>query len=200
MEIPTIMGHTSAGITVNTLSRYRLMAYPDMETALFIKAEQQYIQRKYQTTLPVQPTGIVVAEFMAREDMEATLIRWMHRIISTQSSFQISIQGFGALSSRQLYLRVQEQQPFQQLANAMQVVDQYIRSYDCPPAKRFTHPYLPLTEAVPDQEFKKVVDEYAERKLDVSFEVKELLLIRNSQDAETGKQINLFRLQPGAGK
>lgn len=197
MEIPTIMGHTSTGITVNTLNRYRLMAYPDMETELLIKAEQQYIQRKYRTAVPVQPTGIVVAEFMAREDMEATLIRWMHRIISTQQGFRVSIYGFGALSSKQLYLRVQEQQPFQQLAGAMQVVDQYIRSYDCPPAKRFTHPCLPLTEVVPDEEFEKVVNEYAGRKLDVSFEVKELMLVRNRQEKETGKQINLFRLQPG---
>lgn len=197
MEIPTIMAHKSAGIAVNTLNRYRLMAYPDMETELLIRAEQQYIQRKYRTAVPVQPTGIVVAEFMAREDMEATLIRWMHRIISTQPSFSISIQGFGALSSRQLYLRVQEQEPFHQLAGAMQVVDQYIRSYDCPPAKRFTHPCLPLTEAVPDQEFDKVVHEYADRKLNLTFEVKELMLVRNRQEKETGKQINLFRLQPG---
>lgn len=197
MEIPTIMGHISTGIAVNTLNRYRLMAYPDMETDLLIRAEQQYIQRKYRTALPVQPAGIVVAEFMAREDMEATLIRWMHRIISTQPGFRVNIYGFGALSSKQLYLRVQEQQPFQQLAGAMQVVDQYIRSYDCPPAKRFTHPCLSLTEVVPDEEFEKVVHEYAERKLDLSFEVKELMLVRNRQEKEAGKQINLFRLQPG---
>lgn len=197
MEIPTIMGQVSTSITAHTLNRYCLMAYPDMETELLIRAEQQYIQRKYRTAVPIEPTGIVVAEFMAREDMEATLIRWMHRIISTQSGFRVSIQGFGALSSRQLYLRVQEQQPFQQLAAAMQVVDQYIRSYDCPPAKRFTHPCLPLTEVVPDEEFQKVVDEYAERKLDLSFEIKELMLVRNRQEKETGKQINLFRLQPG---
>ncbi len=196
MEIPTIMGHRLTDSAVNTLNRYRLMAYPDMETELLIQAEQQYMQRRYRTALPVQPTGIVVAEFMAREDMEATLIRWMHRIISIQPSFRVNIQGFGALSSKQLYMRVQEQQPFQQLAGAMQVVDQYIRSYDCPPAKRFTHPCLPLTEAVPDEEFEKVVHEYAGRKLDLSFEVKELLLIRNRHAAEAGKQINLFRLQP----
>ncbi len=197
MEIPIIMEQGSTGITTNTLNRYRLMAYPDTETELLIRTEQQYIQRRYRTAVPVHPTGIVVAEFMAREDMEATLIRWMHRIISTQDSFRVSIQGFGALSSRQLYLRVQEQQPFQQLAGAMQVVDQYIRSYDCPPAKKFTHPCLPLTEAVPEQEFDKVVHEYAERKLNLSFEVKELVLIRNRQETATAKQINLFGLQPG---
>lgn len=196
MEIPTVMGHRSTGVTVNTLNRYRLMAYPDMETNLLIQAEQQYLQRQYRTPVPVQPSGIVVAEFMAREDMEATLIRWMHRIISTQFSFRVSMQGFGALSSKQLYLRIQEQLPFQQLANAMQVVDQYIRSYDCPPAKRFTHPFLPLTEAVPDQEFQHVADEYAGRKISLSFEVKELLLIRNRYEVEAGQQINLFRLQP----
>ena len=173
------------------------MAYPNMETELLIRAEQQYIQRKYRTAIPVQPTGIIVAEFMAREDMEATLIRWMHRIISTQSGFMVNIYGFGALSSKQLYLRVKEQQPFQQLAGAMQVVDQYIRSYDCPPVKKFAHPCLPLTEVVPDEEFEKVVDEYAERKLNFSFEIKELMLIRDRQEKETGKQINLFRLQPG---
>jgi hypothetical protein len=42
-----------------------------------------------------------------------------------------------------------------------------------------------------------VVHEYAERKINLSFEIKELMLIRNRQETETGKQINLFRLQPG---
>lgn len=197
MELPTIMGQRSADVSTQTLSRYRLVAYPDMLTDLQIKAEQAYIQRQYQTSIPSEQSGIVVAEFMAREDMEATLIRWMHRIISTQSSFRVNIQGFGALSSKHLYLRVQEQQPFQQLAGAMQVIDQYIRSYDYPPVKRFTHPCLPLTGAVPEKAFDQVMQEFASRKLDLSFEVKELMLVRSRHESEVGKQINLFRLQPG---
>lgn len=197
MELPTILEQQSTGVSTQALSRYRLVAYPDMLTGLQIKAEQAYIQRQYQTSIPSEQPGIVVAEFMAREDMEATLIRWMHRIISTQSSFRVNIQGFGALSSKHLYLRVQEQQPFHQLAGAMQVIDQYIRSYDYPPVKRFTHPCLPLTGAVPEKAFDQVMQEFAARKLELSFEVKELMLIRSRHETEAGKQINLFRLQPG---
>ena len=196
MEIHTVIGKQFTAAAVDSLHTYKLMAYPDMETGETIKAEQQYLSRQYATNIPEQPTGILVAQFMAREDMEATLIRWMHRIISTQQSFNVSMQGFGALSSKQLYLRVQEQEPFQLLANSLQVVDQYIRSYDCPPAKRYTHPYLPLTNAVPDQVFDKVVEEYAARKITLGFEVKELLLIRKQHEQDTGKQINVFRLQP----
>jgi hypothetical protein len=196
MEIHTVIGKQFTAAAVDSLHTYRLMAYPDMETGETIKAEQQYLSRQYATNIPEQPTGILVAQFMAREDMEATLIRWMHRIISTQQSFNVSMQGFGALSSKQLYLRVQEQEPFQLLANSLQVVDQYIRSYDCPPAKRYTHPYLPLTNAVSDQVFHQVVEEYAVRKISLGFEVKELLLIRKQHEQDAGKQINVFRLQP----
>lgn len=196
MKIPTVASERWTATPGTLLNSYQLMAYPDAVTGAGIQAEQQYLVRRYQTILPEQPTGILVAQFMAREEMESTLIRWMHRIISTQTSFRVSMAGFGALSSKQLYLRIQEQQPFQELATALQVVDQYIRSYDCPPVKRYTHPYLPLTQKIADHVFGELVNEYASRKTDLSFEVKELLLVRRSHEQDTGRQINLFRLQP----
>ncbi len=196
MEIPTVTSERWTAASGIVLNSYQLMAYPDAATGAGIKAEQQYLVRRYQTRMPEQPSGILVAQFMAREEMESTLIRWMHRIISTQMSFQVSMSGFGALSSGQVYLRVQEQQPFQELATALQVIDQYVRSYDCPPVKRYTHPYLPLTEKIADHLFGELANEYASRKTDISFEVKELLLVRRSHEQATGRQINLFRLQP----
>ena len=196
MEIHTVISEKWTAAPGTLLNSYQLMAYPDTVTGTDIHAEQQYLVRRYQTTLPPQPTGIMVAQFMAREEMESTLIRWMHRIISSQQSFRVSMAGFGALSSKQIYLRVQEQEPFQELATALQVVDQYVRSYDCPPVKRYTHPYLPLTGKVADHVFGELEAEYATRKTDLSFEVKELLLVRYNHEQEKGRQINVFHLQP----
>jgi 2'-5' RNA ligase len=198
MEIHTVINERWTATAGTLLNSYQLMAYPDALTGAGISAEQQYLVRRYQATLPPQPTGIMVAQFMAREDMESTLIRWMHRIISSQQSFRVSMSGFGALSSGQIYLRVQEQQPFQELATALQVVDQYVRSYDCPPVKRYTHPYLPLTGKVSNHVFGALEAEYAARQTDLSFEVKELLLIRCNHEQEKGRQINVFRLQPAS--
>lgn len=196
METTTINREAWASGMLTSLCRYQLMVYPDLATNTSIKAEQQYLYRQYQVNCPGECPGIMIAQFMAREDMEDTLIRWMHRIISTQNIFRVNIQGYGALSSRQLYLRVQEQEPFQQLATALQVIDQYIRSYDCPPLKRYTHPYLPLTGMVAAGVFDSLVEEYAPRKVNLSFEVNEIILIRHTNESTTGKQVNLFRLQP----
>jgi len=119
MEIHTVISERWTATAGTLLNSYQLMAYPDAVTGAGIHAEQQYLVRRYQTVLPPQPTGIMVAQFMAREEMESTLIRWMHRIISAQQSFRVSMSGFGALSSGQIYLRVQEQEPFQELATAL---------------------------------------------------------------------------------
>jgi hypothetical protein len=134
----------------------------------------------YQLVTRGEAGALTLAYFRAREEMEATLIRWMHRIISTQKSFRVTLQ----LQNEPLVpgnrLRIANRQPFEQLAKELKVVDEYVKSYGCPDMKLITNPSFPAGD---------------DGRL-FSFEVKELVLVRREHAFDAGRQVNVFGLQP----
>ncbi len=145
----------------------------------------------YQLVARFEEGALTLAHFMAREDMESTLIRWMHRIISAQKSFTVTWQSGSGQSPSGHYLRIQDPLPFQRLAKALQVVDQYVKSYGCPGMTFITQPCMPtgtrLAATAGDQD-----DIYR------PFEVKELVLLRRQHQYDACKQVNVFGLQPAS--
>ena len=65
-------------------------------------------------TLP----SITVAKFIAKEGMEETIIKWMHRIISEQNTFNVTLNNYSGFPSHKVYARVQDHTPFRQLASS----------------------------------------------------------------------------------
>ncbi len=192
---PTFNPHTRTAPVLQGLYTYRLQALPDDMARRAIAFEHAHLREQYGHDIPLVPPSIQLMEFMAREEMESTIIRWMHRIISTQHSFLVQFQGYGALSSRRLYLRLNDQQPFLQMTRSMQVIDQYIRNYDCPPAKPNMHLCLPVTGILSEPLFERLTLEYAQRKTRFSLEVRELSLLRLEHALDPGTPINRFGLQ-----
>lgn len=139
------------------------------------------IQWIYQLVTRTETGNLMLAHFMAREDMEATLIRWMHRIISAQKSFRVTLQPQQERVTTGPRLGITDQQPFQQLARELKVVDDYVKSYGCPDMKLITNPSLPANN---------------NGSTPASFEVKELVLMRKEHAFDTGRQVNIFGLQP----
>jgi len=82
----------------------------------------------YQLVTRLGAGSLTLAHFWAREDMEETLIRWMHRIISAQKSFRVTLQS----PAEESVVRISDRQPLQQLARELKIVDDYVRSYGCP--------------------------------------------------------------------
>lgn len=197
METAILSAHrpASLGTLAQGLYTYRLQAWPDELTRRAIAFEHALLRQTYGEAISLVPPGVCMLEFMAREEMEPTLLRWMHRIVSAQSSFLVNLQGYGALSSRRLYLRMDNQQPFLQMIRSMQVIDQYIRNYDCPPARQFTHLCMPITGVLPQSLFDHIAPLYAQRKLQLCFEVRELSLLRLEHPQDTGTEITRFGLQ-----
>jgi 2'-5' RNA ligase len=128
--------------------------------------------------------------------MEETIIRWMHRVISTKKSFRVTLDQYGAFRPHTIYLRVQEHQPFQQLARELKVVDQYIRSNGCPEMKLISNPHLTIARRLEQTTYQEAVAVYAEKTFHASFEVKELLLLKRQHQFDGCKQVNVFGLQP----
>ncbi len=179
----------------NNLYEYLLVAQPDE------KVYQQIIEEKYsfyhtykeKVAIKTKP-HITVSNFLAKETMEETIIRWMQRIISSQFRFSVSLNNYSGFPPHTVYLRVQDHQPFKQLASSLKAVDQYVKGNDCPPMKLITHPHLSIARRLPEHIYEKAIAEYAPKSFYASFEVKQLILLRRQHQFDTCKQVSVFDL------
>lgn len=198
METATL-SHTTImrGPQTNSFSEYLLVAHPDAGVYQQVMAEKQFFSAQFKTPVAVKTKPhITVANFMAMEPMEETIIRWMHRVISTKKSFRVTLDQYGAFRPHTIYLRVQDHRPFQQLARELKVVDQYIQSNGCPEMHLVDFPHLTIARRLEHPTYQEAVTVYAEKNFHASFEVKELLLLRRQHQFDTCKQVNVFGLQP----
>lgn len=191
-----LLQNRSLGTQVNGLYEYLLVAHPDETVYAQVMAEKQFFSAQFRSPVAVKTKPhITVANFLALEPMEETIIRWMHRVISTKKSFRVTLDQYGAFRPHTIYLRVQEHQPFQQLARELKVVDQYVRSNGCPEIK-FSNPHLTIARRLEQTTYQQAINVYAEKKFHASFDVKELLLLRRQHQFDSCKQVSVFGLQP----
>ena len=105
---------------VNNLYEYLLVVHPDERVYAQVMAEKQLFSAQYKESVAVKTKPhITVANFLAKEEMESTIIRWMHRIISVQKKFTITLDKYSGFPPHTIYLRVQDHEPFKQLAKEL---------------------------------------------------------------------------------
>lgn len=181
----------------DSLYAYSLLVCPPEKVMERVVDERNRFAAIYATT-PIQSykPGIKVAGFSAREEMESTLFRWMHRIISAQKKFRVSLEKYNGIASHTIYLQVRDHQPFQQLARELQIVDPYIKSYGCPALEAGIRPHLVIADALTETVYRSAEMEYANKRFDTSFDVHELVLLRKQHAFDQGKQVSVFGLQP----
>ena len=180
-----------------SMYEYLLVAHPDEAVYTKVMAEKQFFSAQYKEEIAIKTKPhITVANFLAMEAMEETLIRWMHRIISVQKKFMVTLDRYSGFAPHTIYLRVQDHQPFQQLAKELKVVDQYVRGNGCPEVHLATRPHLTIARRLPETVYRQAEAVYAKKEFHASFEVKELLLLRRQHQFDSCKQVNVFGLQP----
>ncbi|MES2004511.1 MAG: 2'-5' RNA ligase family protein [Bacteroidota bacterium] len=182
---------------VNQFYEYLLVAHPDAEVYARVMEEKQWFTMQYKEAIAVKTKPhITVANFLAKEEMEATIIRWMHRIISNQNHFRVTLDKYSGFKPHTIYLRVQDHAPFQQLAKELKVVDQYVRGYGCPEMHLINRPHVTIARKLPESIYHQAEMEYAQKEFHASFEVSELVLLRRSHEFDGCKQVNVFGLRP----
>ncbi len=197
MDTETIANKTFNPVQVNGFWEYLLVARPDATVDAKLMEEKQFFSQQFKTSVASKTkTHITVANFLAGEAMEETIIRWMHRIISSKKSFRVTLDQYGAFRPHTIYLRVQDHLPFQQLAKELKVVDQYIRGYGCPEMHLNTSPHVTIAGKLEQTIYTEAVKLYSEKIFHASFEVKELVLLRRMNQFDSCKQVNVFGLQP----
>jgi hypothetical protein len=102
------------------MNEYLLVIRPDDEVYDKVIAEKQSFYDQYRQKVSVKTRPhIAVASFMAREEMEETLIRWIQRVSSQQKSFPVALNNYSGFPEHTIYLRLQDHQPFKQLATLL---------------------------------------------------------------------------------
>jgi 2'-5' RNA ligase len=128
--------------------------------------------------------------------MEETLIRWVARVCNSKQSFNVSLNNYGGFPPHTIYLRVQNPKPFQQLANELKVIDDYVQSNACPPAHLIKKPHLTIARGLTEATYKRSLIDYSQKTFHETFVVDELVLLRRSHQYDKCKTVNVFRLQP----
>jgi hypothetical protein len=179
------------------LTEYMLVAYPDADACEQVSLEQEYFLHAYNGQLsPRQRPYITVARFLAKEEMEETLVRWIQRVCSHQHSFSAKLNNFSGYPPHTIYLRIQDPAPFQRLARELQVIDGFVQSNGCPPVTLIAAPHLPIAGKLRDEVYEKAISDYSRRVFHASFEVGELALVKRKGAYENHSQVSIFRLPP----
>ncbi len=178
-------------------AEYLLVIYPNGDLQDKLLDEQQQFSSDYgiQTTVRNKP-HITVAAFQAGDAMESTLIRWIQRICGRHRSFDLTLNNYSGFPPHTIYLRVQDHQPFRELAQQLSAIDDFIRSSGCPPVNLIGHPYLSIAGSLTEKVYSRAMPDYSQKTFHGSFPVHELVLLRREHSFDSCKTINVFHLLP----
>jgi hypothetical protein len=192
---------TSSQSTQVGLYEYALVAYPDSSVNAKILVEKQNFYDQYgaKSNIKSQP-NICIANFVAHEAMEETMVRYMQRLFMGHQSFEVALNNYSGFPPDTVYLRVQDPQPFRQVGKNLNCISSYISSCSCPPVKLVSNPHISIEQQLPERIYSKAIMDYSKKIFHDSFTVNELVLIRRRSEYDQGKAINVFHLQPAKGK
>lgn len=179
------------------LQEYQLVAHPDAGVNAKVMAQKEHFCNEYGQKVAFKTTPhITIANFLATEAMEETIIRYMQRVFIRQQSFEVALNNYSGYHPHSIYLRVQNPQPFKQLAKELKVVDDYVSSCSCPPVSLKTNPHVSIALRLPETVYLRAMMDYSQKTFHETFFVNELVLLKRNHSYETGKRVQVFRLQP----
>ncbi len=172
---------------------YLLIIKPGADVAEKIISEKNILYNEYKIEMPadIKP-HINVAAFLAREEMEETLIRWIQRICSMQNSFLVTLNNYSGFPPHTIYLRVQNPEPFQQLAQQLKVINDFI----FPPVSIINKPHLCMATKLPQRIYEKAMFSFSQKIFHESFMASELILIKKESQSAAYKTLNVFHFLP----
>jgi hypothetical protein len=132
--------------------------------------------------------------FLAKEAMEETLSRWISNICRLHPGFTAMLNNFSAVPETSLFLRVADPAPFTRLVQRLGLLDEFIRSNDCPPLSAATIIQLPFGSRLHPQSYEKAVAVCSKKTFSASFPVEKTGLMKRSFPGEPFRLVNSFVL------
>lgn len=174
---------------------YLLVVHPPAEANAQLMEEKKYFFETYNEKVAIKTKPhITVANFQAKEEMEDTIIRYMHRIMGMQKAFNVTINNFSGFPPHTVYARVQDHSSFRQLAAALLPVEHYVKGNGCPPARFITHPHVTIARRLSAEIYHKAMFEFSQRTFFASFKVHELILLKRRNQFDKCTQLTVFKL------
>ncbi len=175
---------------------YLLVVHPNEEIFSQLKAEKENFSSEYNVNIAKKTLPhITIANFLAKEMMEETLIKWMHKIISQQQSFDVMLNNFsGFPSSKTVYARIQNHAPFKQLAASLKIINTYINDNGFPNAKLINYPHMTIARSLQQNVYEKAMMDYSRKTFNANFTVRELILLKRNNQFDKCKQVSVFKL------
>ena len=179
------------------LWEYLLVIRPDAHVCNKLSAEKQEFFERYhhESSVHLKP-HITIGAFLAPERVENTIIKWIQRICSMHKSFPVVLNNFSGYPEHTIFLRVQDPAPFQELAFQLNIIDNFIRSNNCPPLKLLNRPHLNIAAKLPADIYDKAMPEYSRRLFHETFMATELLLLKRLNQFDSCRHVNVFRFYP----
>lgn len=136
-----------------------------------------------------KPPSITIACFEAREEMEDILIRWIRKICDHQEAFMVTLNNFSAVPPHIVYIRVQEEVPFRQLAAQLRTLENFMRTEDGRKARVFEKPFIKLG-SFPDLASQKDWFHYSHQLFHAAFMARKMILFRHENGV--WKMVSVF--------
>jgi 2'-5' RNA ligase len=182
-----------------TQREYRLVIYPDTVVYNKIMAEKQRFFVRYGVESVIKSFPyIMVGGFCAGEGMEETLIRWLQRIFSQHSSFEIMLNNFSGFPQHSIYLRVQNPQPLQKLAHELKSLDNHVYIRSSLATERW--PHCTLAGDLSDAVYARAMPVYSRKTFHAGFMANEVVLLARDHPFAAFKTITVFRFLPANHK
>ena len=173
------------------LCEYQLVIYPCAAVTDKIREAKNILEQGFNGLRPC----IKIAGFMIKEEMEATLSRWIQNICNLQSRFCLSFNNYSGLPPHSIYLRIQDDTPLQKIMNALKILDSFIVSNDCPPLHLISKPHLVIASGLSQPDYDQAIKEYTLKSFHEEFTVDKLVLLKTG-DRAPGQVIDTFTLHP----
>jgi 2'-5' RNA ligase len=191
------MENGSVKINGTAFYEYLLVAHPDHDVAEKIMAEKQVFFQTYRQKIAIKTKPhITIANFLATEDMEETVIRWLMRIISNHSAFTVTLNNYSGFPPHTVYLRVQDHAPFNLLKKGLGPIKEYVESNIHLPVHVINKPHLSIARRLPEEVYEKAMIEYAGKTFTESFSLNHLVLLKRKDQFDACKQVSMFGMKP----
>ena len=120
----------------------------------------------------------------------------MHRIISHQSSFRVTLNVFGAKDEQTLFMHWQIAEPMVQLAKEMPVLNQYLQSNGCSDLQINKNPQMLMAIDLPKPIYQLTISQMVQQAKMGEMMISSLVLLRKQHAMDEIKQVNIFGLRP----
>jgi len=178
-----------------SINQYQLAVIPpDVICEQIINEKVQFSNTYLEKNADKSKPYIALANFMANEAMEETIIRWMNRAISIQTQFTVSFNNYSGIPTHSIYIRIQQIPSFKQITKALQPIDQYLQSANDHYIEMIANPHLCIAQHLSIDVFEKAMTDYSHKSFSGNFDVMQLALLRRKYAFENSKQISIFPL------